>query len=276
MNDIPQDSAADETITFRGEDIRELPREDLIDAIRDAFPELVALRQRLSEEGQMAAAREEDFDREARARWNFFGSAADYQSRIFDASTAYNQLIVIGGYAAFFGVWSGFSKDLDRTVVLSSGALILISLTVYVSWTVFGMFQLGRRNIEAMASFGQGVDGFEERIQAVEVAAQQRSAIMFKFWRPVVLISGLTGFAAAALLGGAALLTMMPKLAPSSLDPLTAAVKRANAAAIKAECNARLAAAYARADAKTTASNPKTGQQAILLNNEWVVLPLCN
>ena len=276
MNDFPQEDAADETITFRGKDIRDLPREDLIEAIRDAFPELQALRQRLSDEGRMTAAREEDFDREIRERRDFFGSAADYQSRMFDASTAYNQLIVIGGYAAFFGVWSAFAKDLSRTVTLSSGALILVSLIVYVSWTVVGMFQLGRRNMEAIASFAEGVEGFEERIHAVEIAGQQRSRSMLKFWRPVVFTSGLTGFAAATLLGGAALFAVIPKAIMKSPDTLATAIKRADAAAVKAECNARIAATYARADSRKTAINPKTGQRAVLIDGRWTVLPRCD
>ena len=274
MNDLPQDGAADETITFRGNDIRDLPREDLIEAIRDAFPELLALRQRLSDEGRMAAAREEDFNREIRARRDFFGSAADYQSRMFDASTAYNQLIVIGGYAAFFGVWSAFAKDLNRTVILSSGALILVSLIVYVSWTVISMFQLGRRNMEAIASFAEGVEGFEERIHAVEIAGQQRSRSMLKFWRPVVFTSGLTGFAAAVVLGGAAVFAILPKAITKPSDPLAVAIQRANAA-VKAECHARAAATYASADSRKTATNEKTGQQAVLINGRWMVVPRC-
>jgi hypothetical protein len=276
MNDTPEESA-EEVITFNGKDIRKLRRAELIDALRAIYPDVAGMRQRLTDEGRLEAAREEDFQRDIRARRDFLGSAAEYQSRMFDASTAYNQIIVIGGYAAFFSIWSAFSKDIDRTVVLSSGVLILVSLIVYVTWTVVGMYQLTRRNIEATSTFAEGVEGFEERIQTVEVAAQQRSRSLLKFWRPVVWASGLTGFAAAALLSGAALWTMMPKPVPPRPDPIAAAITRADAAAAKAECNARVTALYARSrsGAGTMAINPKTGQRVLLVDGKWAVLPHC-
>lgn len=263
-------------ITFKGADIRELPREMLIEAVRDGFSELVVLRQRLSEEGRMEAAREEDFQRELRDRRDFFGSAAEYQSRIFDASTAYNQIIVIGGYAAFFGVWSAFANTIDRAILVSSGFLVIVSLVVYVGWTVFGMAQLGRRNMEAIATFGGGVEGFAERIQAVEAESQRRSVNMLKFWRPIVWISALTGLSAATMLGGAALWALIPKASTPRPDPAALAV-RAEAAAAKAECSARVTALYAqsRGGLGTTASNLKTGEEAVLVRGKWAILPRC-
>lgn len=84
---------AEEVITYKGIDIVELPHEDLIDGLREAFSELNTLRLRLSDEGRMEAAREEDFEREIKARRDFLGVVAEYQSRMFDASTAYNQLV---------------------------------------------------------------------------------------------------------------------------------------------------------------------------------------
>ena len=276
ISETPENSV-DDTITFNGIDIRELSRDDLIEALRVAFPELVALRNRLSDEGRMTEAREEDFQRELRGRRDFLGNAAEYQSRIFDASTAYNQLIVIGGYAAFFGVWAGFSKDLNRTVILLSGCLVLASLVVYITWTVIGMYQLGRRNIEAAATFGAGIEGFVERFQATEVAAQQRSASLLKFWPPVVWASGLTGFAAAILLGNAALLAMMSKSELSQQDPIIKALQRTEQAAVISECNSRVAALYAQTRNRpdSTATNPKTGERAVLVKDNWVILPNC-
>lgn len=161
-------------------------------------------------------------------------------------------------------------------MILSSGALILVSLIVYVSWTVISMFQLGRRNMEAIASFAEGVEGFEERIHAVEIAGQQRSRSMLKFWRPVVFTSGLTGFAAAVVLGGAAVFAILPKAITKPSDPLAVAIQRANAAAVKAECHARVAATYAIADSRKTATNEKTGQQTVLINGRWMVVPRCD
>jgi hypothetical protein len=268
-------NAQPEAITYKGRNIRDLPREELIEAIESAYPEIVTLRARLSDEGVAESAREEDFAREVNARRDFFGVAAEYQSRIFDSSVAYNQIIVLGGYAAFFGVWSAVAKDIPREVLLGSGALILVSLIVYVSWTVVGMYHLGIRNLQAVGTFGEGVDGFQERLVAVEIEAQKRSGKLLRFWKAVVWVSGLTGFVAASALGGAALWATFPKSTKPDQIRLYEAIQRADRAAVKAECNAQVAAIYGRATDGKEAKNPKTGQTAVLVNNKWVILPKC-
>src|SRR5688500_16100420 len=69
----------------------------------------------------------------------FFEAAAGDQSRVLDASSGYNQIVVLGGYAGFFTIWSGTAGFLPRWLVLTSGALMGLSLIVYVGWTVYGM-----------------------------------------------------------------------------------------------------------------------------------------
>lgn len=274
MNETDNDEA--QVITYNGTNIVDLPHEVLVEALRDGFAELTLLRARLSDEGRMEAAREEDFKREIEARRDFFGVAAEYQSRMFDASTAYNQLIVIGGYAAFFSVWGAFAKDLDKELLVSSGVLIIISIMIYLAWTVVGMFQLGRRNIEGVASFGAGVEGFAERLQAVEVASQERSQKLLKWWKPVTIGAGGSALIAAFLLGGGALWSVMPKPARPHVDPV-ATLRQVKAAAQNAECNANIAKLYAqaRSGVKATATNPSTGQNAVLIDNRWIIIPKC-
>jgi hypothetical protein len=275
MNE-PENGEA-QVITYKGTNIVDLPQVDLVEALREGFAELTVLRARLSDEGRMEAAREEDFKREIEARRDFFGVAAEYQSRMFDAATAYNQLIVIGGYAAFFSVWGAFANDLDKVLLVSSGVLIVISIMIYLAWTVVGMFQLGRRNIEGVASFGAGVEGFMERLQAVEVASQERSQKLLKWWKPVTFGAGGTALVAALLLGGGALWSLMPKPQRPHADPLAATLRQAKAAAQNAECNANIAKLYAqeRPGVKATATNPSTGQNAVLIDNKWVIIPKC-
>jgi hypothetical protein len=77
-----------QVITYKGMSIDNLSREDFLEEIRDGFAELSILRARLSDEGRMDSAREEDFKREIEARRDFFGVAAEYQSRMFDSETA--------------------------------------------------------------------------------------------------------------------------------------------------------------------------------------------
>lgn len=270
--------ARDEVITFKGADIRELSREDLIEAVRDGFKELTILRSRLNDEGRMKAAREEDFDRHKRAQSHYFGNLAEYQKRILDSASAYNQLIVIGGYAAFFGVWAAFARELKPTVVLTSGVLILVSLLIYVTWTVICMYRTMTQNIATIQTFKDGVEGFENRVKATAAAQLADDEKLLKFWRPVVWIAGLSGFAAATLLGGAALMSVVSASTTQMADDQVAGAElRAIAAAKKAECSARAAELYSRAIAKPgpTATNPKTGQRALVIAGRWQIVPTC-
>jgi hypothetical protein len=276
---MTEEPPSDEIITFKGTDIRELSREHLIEAVREGFAELVTLRNRLSDEGRMEAAREEDFARQVRARSDYFGTVADFQSRLFDSATAYNQLIVIGGYAAFFGLWSGVAKEINRTALLSSGLLILVSLLIYVTWTVIGMYRLQGQNIATLQTFEQGVEGFEERFKAAVAAAHGTNAKLLRLWRPVVWAAGLSAFAAAALLGGAAFLSLIRSnsVPQASKDNTEASAQRATAAAAKAECYAHVAELYGRVKPGVgqTATNLRTGQHALLVAGRWEIVPTC-
>lgn len=162
-------------------------------------------------------------------------------------------------------------------MVVSSGALIIISLIIYLTWTLVGMFQLGQRNLEATASFGEGVDGFAERIQAVEIAGQKRSLRLLKYWKPVVWASGATALVAALLIGGAAILSVIPKSALQTDNVTMMAVRQAQMAAASAECSASVAGLYAQARSGNgaTATNPSTGQHAVLIDRKWVIIPKC-
>ncbi len=187
-------------IVFNGVDIQTLPRAQLLEALRIGDDELVALRLALTEEGRAEAEREEDFQRNLRAQHDYFGTIAEYQSRIMASSTAYNQLIIFAGYAAFFGVWSAVKSDISRWILLGSGAAMLISLIIFIGWTVFGMYQLQTDNLKTLKTFSEGVDGFEDRYRAALASGLQDTGWINRFWKWVVIASGSIGFVAASLL----------------------------------------------------------------------------
>jgi hypothetical protein len=139
------------------------------------------------------------------------------------------------------------------------------------------MFQLGRRNIEGMASFGAGIEGFAERLHAVEIASQQRGQKLLKYWKPVTFGAGGTALVAALLLGAGAIWSLIPKSERPQVDAAAGMLRQAKSAAVSAECNAKVAKLYAQArlGVKATATNPSTGQNAVLIDNNWVIVPLC-
>ena len=196
----------DETaIEFRGVNIHDLSRERLIEALEVGFDELSALRNSQSEEGRAAATLEEELHRSLRAQNDYFGAVGEYQSRLMDAAAAYNQIIILGGYAAFFGVWSAVQEDIPRWILLSSGATIIISLVFFIGWTVFNMFQLQTQNMKTLATFSGGVDGFEGRFRASIADALQEMGWYQKLWPYVVISASGTALIAALLLSWGAL-----------------------------------------------------------------------
>ena len=199
------DSEKIDAIQYEGVSIHELSRDKLIEALKVGFGELSILRDSQSEEGRAAAAREEDFQKSLRAQHDYFGAVAEYQSRLMDAATAYNQIIILGGYVAFFGVWSAVQNDIPRWILLTSGSAILLSLVVFIGWTVFNMFQLQTQNMKTLATFSDGVEGFEGRYQAALADGLQDMGWFRKLWVYVVVAASSAALVAALLLSFGAL-----------------------------------------------------------------------
>jgi hypothetical protein len=59
--------------------------------------------------------------------------------KAFDRAEKYVNLIIMSGYAGFFGLWQITKSHLDEWQVLSSALLISISLTIFVLFEVFNM-----------------------------------------------------------------------------------------------------------------------------------------
>lgn len=87
---------------------------------------------------------------------------------------------------------------------------------------------------------------------------------------------GLLGLAIIALT-----ITLAIGVKPVEQQPSSVAQDAANralsAAVAKATCNARVAELYSKAQGglSNSATNPKTGQKAVLIAGKWVILPTC-
>lgn len=129
----------------------------------------------------------------------FYDRSAEYIQKMYDAGTTYNQVIVLAGYAAFFAVWSATAEDLPRWVVLASGASIIISVIVYVAWSVANMVILKTANINMVNAINGGPIGFYERVSNAEEINRNASNRLMRLWAPVTVIASFTGGIAAVL-----------------------------------------------------------------------------
>lgn len=134
----------------------------------------------------------------------FYEALGSYHSRLLEASSGYNQIVVLGGYAGFFTIWAATSTDLPRWLVLLTGGLIGSSLIVYVGWTVANMIMMRSHMQRMMDEIAKGEEGFLERVQAAETKSIAASNKLMRFWKPVLWTAGLPALAGSALLTGGA------------------------------------------------------------------------
>jgi hypothetical protein len=123
-------------------------------------------------------------------------------------SKSYTTVITGAGYAGLLALWNGLKGDLDHTVVLISGALVTLSVAMFVVW------EMCKANLDNKASteFTKAVlekfwtADFETAGNAVRVAAAKRADALNRFQPLSFWFSAITGFGAAGLIVIAAVL----------------------------------------------------------------------
>jgi hypothetical protein len=69
-----------------------------------------------------------------------------YSTDVYGVAVAYDNVILLAGYAAFFGLWAGVSQDVSRECRLVTVALMGSSLFCYIVWQLAQM--LNRQHFE--------------------------------------------------------------------------------------------------------------------------------
>jgi hypothetical protein len=152
----------------------------------------------------------------------FYEALLSFQLKAIEGAGIYNQVIVLGGYAAFFAIWSAVSGAIADWVVLTAGGLMLISVIVYVGWTVANMIVLKSHHERMGAELSKGAIDFYGRVAAVELQSLQRRDKLMKWWKPVVIVAGTTALASAILVTVASLATVIGPMfyRPPPLGPM--------------------------------------------------------
>lgn len=92
-------------------------------------------------------------------------------SSTFGQAQAYTNVVLVAGYAGFFGIWSFVRDDLSRGTMFISALLITISLGFFVLWEVAGMIM--RNNVLTSlatvvadeAKFAEGLAAYKRKRQ---------------------------------------------------------------------------------------------------------------
>lgn len=69
----------------------------------------------------------------------FKDTMIDAQSKLYDKSTAYSNLIMVGGYAGAFTIWGNTTDDLTRHANILVATTIGFSLLVFILYQVYKM-----------------------------------------------------------------------------------------------------------------------------------------
>lgn len=122
----------------------------------------------------------------------------------FDKAVSYTNIVMIAGYASFFGIWS-MVKDLNRPANKWAVVLMLISVTIFVVFEFVKMVWLGRQQMRRQRIAASGLDGLDpaemrERFRRLDVALQAESGKFVRFWVVTVLAAALAALAGIALL----------------------------------------------------------------------------
>lgn len=116
-------------------------------------------------------------------------------------ATNYTNLILVVGYAGFFGFWSTIVNKLPQAVYAISGLLALISLLLFIAWEITKMVGSYKRlngNNELIKHIKRG----DKPLLMMEAAMNLHSMRMNKLWKWFLIPTVVTGVASALLLLG--------------------------------------------------------------------------
>ncbi|MUH00365.1 hypothetical protein F7734_52095 [Scytonema sp. UIC 10036] len=124
----------------------------------------------------------------------------DIQTRAYDKTRSYTNLVIAAGYAGFFAFWRSVKDDLPKITMLSSGLLITISLCIFISSEVYNMISdaLYQRKINRMLRANNSANIIND-IQNFEQEHEEKSYCIW-FW--LLLPTIITAISGAILLIG--------------------------------------------------------------------------
>ena|SRR6185437_340248 len=139
----------------------------------------------------------------------------EWQGNLFNKAVAYTNLIVAGGYAGAFALWSYTKTSLSPQATATVGLLLVISLVFFVSFEVFKMVWYTIHTSEYLANLRgtQSAQNLLDGLKKLEFEESHRNIkIMFPVWRVTVAITALTALMAMFLLlyNFTAILTKLP------------------------------------------------------------------
>jgi hypothetical protein len=154
----------------------------------------------LQEALQAAAKREEE-----RVAAEILDTQIKIVTATFNQAAAYTNLILLGGYAGFFGLWQLTKDYLSRDQALWSALLVLISLLFFILFEVIKMVLITKVTLKkARVLQSPGAMSTPTRALAslkdLESSFEHSMGPFMRFWGATVFICLVTAITAAGIL----------------------------------------------------------------------------
>jgi hypothetical protein len=137
------------------------------------------------------------------------GELADAQIRIvtaaFGQGAAYTNLIILGAYAGFFGLWQLTEKYLHKQQALWAALLMLVSLAIFVLFEVYKMSLVSRQSY-AKAQLLNSLEARSspqvllQKLHELELLQQGQAAVSMRVWMIALAATVAFGLSAALVL----------------------------------------------------------------------------
>ena len=118
----------------------------------------------------------------------------------YSNARAYNNVVIVAGYAAFFAMWGFLHNDIPRPASLWALLLMMISAIAFVFWEVGKMIWLSwriKKNAEAMLDVDDPVAKFQE----AQTQEEREAITAGKIWVYQVAVTVCTALGAIGVLG---------------------------------------------------------------------------
>ncbi|QIM50046.1 hypothetical protein G9Q38_13125 [Pusillimonas sp. DMV24BSW_D] len=124
-------------------------------------------------------------------------------SSSYEKATAYNNAVIVAGYASFFAIWAATKPALTQWISITSALLMVVSATIFVGYELFKMIQNSRtflllRKIANDPEARKNPMVFQSKTEAFERLQRSESLRCMGIW---VVVLGCTVSTAVSAIG---------------------------------------------------------------------------
>lgn len=126
-------------------------------------------------------------------------------SSSYDKAIAYNNVVIVAGYASFFAIWAATKPALSGWVAISAALLMVTSATIFVLFELFKMIHSSRslmrlQDIAKDDNARKDPTVFQEKVKAFENSQRIESLRFVRVWVAVLGATVSTAVTAIGLL----------------------------------------------------------------------------